>query len=209
MCKSWVQIPPPSPHKVKTPQGEGLKTMPEGIKIFFYKSWLLRFKWNRGSRFSGFNETTVSLKGQCHEIFDPGFFHQTIPPRVLFHGLKPFAYGFVFTEKIEIIVCKVQIPRSQWDRRIESCGLKETRESNPEVSMRPTWKVMRLRQWTTENMEIKLKIFVIKFPRCQWDRGIGFRGPNETMGFSVLGGIVWWKNQGSKISWHCPFNNTV
>jgi hypothetical protein len=31
------------------------------------------------------------LKGQCHEIFVPRFFfHQTIPPRALIHGLKPF-----------------------------------------------------------------------------------------------------------------------
>jgi hypothetical protein len=37
MCKSWVRIPPPSPHKVKTAQGEGLKTMPEGIKNFSIK----------------------------------------------------------------------------------------------------------------------------------------------------------------------------
>jgi hypothetical protein len=31
-----------------------------------------------------------NLKGQCHEVFDPRFFHQTIPPRGLIHGLKPF-----------------------------------------------------------------------------------------------------------------------
>jgi hypothetical protein len=31
------------------------------------------------------------LKGQGHEIFDPRFFfHKTIPPRALIHGLKPF-----------------------------------------------------------------------------------------------------------------------
>jgi hypothetical protein len=30
------------------------------------------------------------LKGQCHEIFDLWFFHQTIPPRALIHVLKPF-----------------------------------------------------------------------------------------------------------------------
>jgi hypothetical protein len=42
-----------------------------------------------------------------------GFFHQTIPPRALIHVLKRFAYGFIFAEKIEIIVCKVRIPQSQ------------------------------------------------------------------------------------------------
>jgi hypothetical protein len=31
-----------------------------------------------------------TLNGQCHEIFDPHFFHQSTPPRVLIHGLKPF-----------------------------------------------------------------------------------------------------------------------
>jgi hypothetical protein len=30
------------------------------------------------------------LKGQCHEIFDLWFFHQTIPPGALIHGLKHF-----------------------------------------------------------------------------------------------------------------------
>jgi hypothetical protein len=30
------------------------------------------------------------LKGQCQEVFDLRFFHQTIPPRPLIHGLKPF-----------------------------------------------------------------------------------------------------------------------
>jgi hypothetical protein len=33
--------------------------------------------------------TVFPLKGQCQEIFDPRFFHQTIPPRALIHGLKP------------------------------------------------------------------------------------------------------------------------
>jgi hypothetical protein len=32
----------------------------------------------------------VPLKGQCHQIFEPRFFHQTIPPRALIHGPKPF-----------------------------------------------------------------------------------------------------------------------
>jgi hypothetical protein len=33
---------------------------------------------------------SFSLKGQCHEIFDPRFFHQTMPPGPLIHGFKPF-----------------------------------------------------------------------------------------------------------------------
>jgi hypothetical protein len=47
------------------------------------------------------------LKGQCHEIFDPRFFHQTIPPRALIHGLSRFAYGFVFAEKIDSEIAKI------------------------------------------------------------------------------------------------------
>jgi hypothetical protein len=30
------------------------------------------------------------FKGQCHENFNPRFFHQSTPPRSLIHGLKPF-----------------------------------------------------------------------------------------------------------------------
>jgi hypothetical protein len=36
------------------------------------------------------NTGNVLLKGQCHEILEPGFFHQTIPPRSLIHGRKQF-----------------------------------------------------------------------------------------------------------------------
>jgi hypothetical protein len=32
----------------------------------------------------------LCLKGQQHEIFDNGFFHQTIPSSALIHALKPF-----------------------------------------------------------------------------------------------------------------------
>jgi hypothetical protein len=42
------------------------------------------------------------LKGQCHEIFDPQFFHQSIP---LGHWLTPkniFAFGFDFAELLRI-----------------------------------------------------------------------------------------------------------
>jgi hypothetical protein len=34
--------------------------------------------------------TSYALKGQCHEIFDPRFFHQNIRPGLLIKGLKPF-----------------------------------------------------------------------------------------------------------------------
>jgi hypothetical protein len=45
---------------------------------FFWPSW------------KTFSYTLSLLKGQCHEIFNPWFFNQTIPPRALIHGLKPF-----------------------------------------------------------------------------------------------------------------------
>jgi hypothetical protein len=32
----------------------------------------------------------IFLKGNCHEVFDPRVFHQTIPPRALSNGLNPF-----------------------------------------------------------------------------------------------------------------------
>jgi hypothetical protein len=59
--------------------------------------------------------------------------------------------------------------------------------------------------------------------QCQWHRGIwlksnfidfrvDFLGEYETICETVsswwiraLGGIVWGKNRGLKISWHCPF----
>jgi hypothetical protein len=40
------------------------------------------------------------LKGELHEIFDPRFFHQSTPPRVLIHGLRPLR---IFAGKIDNI----------------------------------------------------------------------------------------------------------
>jgi hypothetical protein len=58
-------------------------------------------------------------------------------------------------------VTRYLIPQSHWDRGNRSRSLIETAEiltkifmSDPAVSLRPrdlTWKVMRLRQWTTES----------------------------------------------------------
>jgi hypothetical protein len=36
----------------------------------------------------------VLLKGQCHEIFDPWFFRQSITPRPLIYTLKYFRFLF-------------------------------------------------------------------------------------------------------------------
>jgi hypothetical protein len=40
------------------------------------------------------NEGMTSLKGQCHEIFDPRFFRQSITPRPLINTLKYFRILF-------------------------------------------------------------------------------------------------------------------
>jgi hypothetical protein len=58
------------------------------------------------------------LKGQLHEIFDPRFVHQSTPPRALIHGLKLFAYGLIFAEKIDNIRISVgsMTPLKQFTR---------------------------------------------------------------------------------------------
>jgi hypothetical protein len=38
--------------------------------------------------------TKILLKGQCHEIFDPRFFRQSITPRPLINTLKYFRFLF-------------------------------------------------------------------------------------------------------------------
>jgi hypothetical protein len=39
-----------------------------------------------------------TVKETCHEISIFGFFHKTTPSGFQAHGLKRFAYGFVFTK---------------------------------------------------------------------------------------------------------------
>jgi hypothetical protein len=60
--------------------------------------------------------------GQCHEIFDLWFFHQSTPPRALTHRLNHFAYAFLFTE---IIASKVA--------KIGFSGVNDTNETKNEV----------------------------------------------------------------------------
>jgi hypothetical protein len=106
------------------------------------------------------------------------------------HGIRHKHFCQRFVEKIEIIICKVLIPWSQWDCGNQSCCLIGTAGymtkifnfiyvflvvagaallfmSDPTVSMRPR----------------------DRFLRSQWDRGIrhenfchDFRGHNETPG---------------------------
>jgi hypothetical protein len=44
----------------------------------------------------------LGLKGQCHEVFDPQFFHQSIHPGPLIKGLKPFQIYIRIHEDIHI-----------------------------------------------------------------------------------------------------------
>jgi hypothetical protein len=50
----------------------------------------------------------IVLKGQCHEIFDPPFFHQSITPRPLINTLKYFRILFRIRQAIYE---NVMIPR--------------------------------------------------------------------------------------------------
>jgi hypothetical protein len=56
--------------------------------------------WNTKCRFCDIIQPTgsrlffVNLKGQCHEIFDPRFFRQSIAPRPLINTLKYYRILF-------------------------------------------------------------------------------------------------------------------
>jgi hypothetical protein len=67
----------------------------------------------------------ISLMGQCQEIFDPRFFHQTIPFRTVIHGLKPFRIW-------------IRIRRENRDNRLK--------KSDSAVSMTPRDQIRRC-QW--------------------------------------------------------------
>jgi hypothetical protein len=123
------------------------------------------------------------LKGQCHEIFNPRFIHQTTPPRALIHGLKPICIWLRYrrenrdnrlqsSDPAVLMRPRNQIPRFQWDHGNQSRGLNETAETDD------------------KNFQFYLRIFgcllpepqnfSCRIPQSQWDRGIGFRGLNET-----------------------------
>jgi hypothetical protein len=71
--------------------------------------------------------------------------------------------------------------------------------------------------------DVPMQFFTLPSPwfqRCQWHRGnrLEYNRFSRRIrshlrnGFRpwirALGGIVWWENRGSKISWHCPFKRT-
>jgi hypothetical protein len=54
-----------------------------------------------------------ALKGKCHEIFEPQFFHQSTPRRVLIHRIKPFHIWLRIRREIRFGNCQNQ---AQGDR---------------------------------------------------------------------------------------------
>jgi hypothetical protein len=52
-------------------------------------------------------EITFNLKGQCHEIFDLGFFIKQSPLGPLFTGWSRLAHGFVFADQIDSKIVKI------------------------------------------------------------------------------------------------------
>jgi hypothetical protein len=108
----------------------------------------------------------IFLKGQCHEIFDPRFFRQTIPSRPLIKRLKQL--GIWFRIRWDIPVSKMfgiralMRPQKRFPGFIAvSIRLRKPLPgfiAPPAVSMKP------------------LK----PLSRFQWDRGSSFRGVNKT-----------------------------
>jgi hypothetical protein len=104
-----------------------------------------------------------------------------------------------------------RIPRSHWDRGNRSRGLIETAEiltkifmSDPAVSLRPRdfWQIVYVRsRGLIETAGSELCTRLSRFSRRKRSHMQNVFRP----WIRALGGIVWWKNRGSKISWHCPF----
>jgi hypothetical protein len=100
--------------------------------------------------------------------FRPSVFFIKLFLRALIHRLKPFHIycSFVFAE---IIICKVRIPRSQWD---------------PGIRHEHFWK------WYSQSPLNRQRAFsgfintaaAESDPRFQWDHGIVSRGFNDTAG---------------------------
>ena len=66
------------------------------------------------------------LKGQCHEIFDLNFLHESNPSRPLINRLNIFEFCFDFTEIFEFLKSSaVCIPLgTQTPRCVSSCGVR-------------------------------------------------------------------------------------
>jgi hypothetical protein len=123
------------------------------------------------------------LKGQCHEIFNLWFFHQSTPPRALTHRLKPFC---------------IWLRIRQENRHYSSfLGVNDTVETISAVSMTPLKPFHRC-QWhrwnrfsgvidTAETLDLILiavsavSLTPLKpFQWCHWYRGNRFSGVIDT-----------------------------
>jgi hypothetical protein len=55
---------------------------------------MIYIDWIQSTNHNSSEIEFTKLKGQCHEIFDPRFFRQSIPPRPLINTLKYFRILF-------------------------------------------------------------------------------------------------------------------
>jgi hypothetical protein len=108
-----------------------------------------------------------------------------------------------------------RLPQSLSELRSCFCGLYQTAEAASAVSIRPRKISQKFSCRLLRSLSGRWSRFcslyqtaeAIHFQQLSWfSRRIRSYIQN---GFSprirALGGIVWWKNRGSKISWHCPF----
>ena len=107
------------------------------------------------------------LKGQCHEIFDLNFLHESNPSRPLINRLNIIEFCFDFTEIFEFLkISGVCIPlRSQTPRCVSSCGVRlrgvhHTVESDSTVCI-TLWshenKVSEKTLWCASHRRVRLR----------------------------------------------------
>jgi hypothetical protein len=65
-----------------------------------------------------FRHSVFPLKGQCRVIFDPRFFHRTITPRALIHGLKPVRIWLHIRQETRFKNRQNLIPQCRWHHGI-------------------------------------------------------------------------------------------
>jgi hypothetical protein len=128
-----------------------------------------------------------------------GFFHQTIPPRVLIHGLKPFRIMASYSPRKSIrkspkfyLTPRDLIARSHWHRWIRfRCLIETTELFNINVQFRSRG----------DTAESELFTRLSRFSRRI--RSHMRKGFSRESG--PYGGLFDEKSRRSKISFHCPF----
>jgi hypothetical protein len=125
------------------------------------------------------------LKGQCQEIFDLWFFHQTTPPGPLIHRWKPFCIWI----RIRASSSTKSVPqRWQWHRwRREQSqhswirGVNDIAGATSAVSMTPL----------VPHQQCQLHKLCSRHLRCQWLRGFSYanfvHGPCGAIGTAGAG----------------------